>query len=161
MRKGLLIAVTTAVGLGACAPIPSAGYGYATAPQPAVAYGYEGGYAPQPYYAEPVYAAPYVAPGPTIIIGGERRYGDRYRYDRPHFERPHFERDGGYRGPYPGREFGHPPGPRSFGGGGRPGPTPVGADRPAPPQHSAPPQGRPAPGGDHGRGFNPGGRGDR
>lgn len=156
MRKALLIAMTTAAGLGACAPVSSAGYGYAVAPQPAPAYGYyDGGYAPQPYYAEPVYAAPYVTPGPAIIIGSERRYNDRYRY-----ERPRYERDGGYRGnPNPRHEYGRQPGPQNFGGGGggRPGPGPANVNRPPPVQAPQPQPPRPmGPGpNDHAPDFNP------
>lgn len=156
MRKALLIAMTTATGLGACAPLPSAGYGYAVAPQPVPAYGYyDGGYAPQPYYAEPVYAAPYATPGPAIIIGSERRYDDRYRY-----ERPRYQRDGGYRGnPNPGREYGRQPGLQNFGGGGggRPGPSPVNVNRPPPVQVPQPQAPRPTGPGrnDHAPDFNP------
>lgn len=159
MRKALLIAVTTAAGLGACAPIPSSeyGYGYTAAPQPA--YGYsDGGYAPQPvygqpYYAEPAYAAPYVTPGPAIIIGGgERRFNDRdrYRYNERRY-------DGGYRGNQnPGREYGRQPGPQNFGGGGgRPGPAPVAVNRPPPPQPQAPRPAGPPP--NFGGGGNPSG----
>ena len=51
MRHALLIAMTTAAGLGACALLPDSGYGYGygAAPQPVPAYGYyDGGYAPAP-----------------------------------------------------------------------------------------------------------------
>ena len=51
MRNVLLIAMTTAAGLGACAPLPATGYGYGyeVAPEPAPSYGYyDGGYAPGP-----------------------------------------------------------------------------------------------------------------
>ena len=110
-------------------------------------YGYGGGYyAPGPgYYAEPGYA-PYVTPGPAIIIGSERRYeGDRYRYDRP-------REDGRYRGnPQPGRDFRPQPDRR--------GPPPGAAGRPGP--GPGPQPGRPGPGPGPGpgpapnSGFNP------
>ena len=134
MRQALLIVITTAAGLGACAPVPPGPYGYAPAPS----YGYtDGAYAPGPYYAEPGYA-PYAAPGPAIIVGGERRWdGDRERYERQRNE-------GGYRGNPnpPGREYGRSPPPQNFGGN-RPGPdnrpVPMAAARPAPPRPAAPP----------------------
>lgn len=138
MRQTLLVVIATAAGLGACAPVPvgSYGYGYAPAPAPA-SYGYyDGAYAPGPYYAEPGYA-PYVTPGPAIIVGGERRWngGDRNRYERPHNE-------GGFRGNpnLPNRDFGRSAPPQNFGGN-RPAPAPVAAARPIPGPQAAPPSG--------------------
>lgn len=174
MRLVLLAAISTAIGTAACAPLsPADSYGYSSytaveaPPVVAAPYGgYEegyGGYAPGPYYSQPAYpapyAAPYVSPGTTIVVGGGGYRGyDRYRdngyRDQPRYHQPRF--DGGYRGnpnlppnEYPrGRDFGRQPGPQNFGGGGgfRPGPTPVAAGRPGPapaPPPAAPPP-RPA-----------------
>lgn len=142
MRLALLLTVTIAAGLGACAPVPAGPYGYAPTAEPA-GYGYyDGAYAPGPYYGEPAYAPGYIAPGPTIIVGGERRWGGDRDRDRYRFERQRNE--GGFRGnPYssPGRDFGRAPPPQNFGGGGRPGPSPVAVARPNPSPISPPPSG--------------------
>lgn len=138
MRHALFVILATTAGLSACAPLPGDpyGYGYSYAPAPAPAsYGYyDGGYAPGPYYAEPGYA-PYGAPGPTIIVGGERRFDgrDRYRYERQRNE-------GGFRGNpnQPNREFGRSAPPQNFGGN-RPGPSPVAVARPGPGPQNVPP----------------------
>ncbi len=162
MRTALLIAVTTAAGLGACAPLPGAGYEYGVA-QPAPSYGYyDGGYAPAPYYAEPVYGSPYVSPGPAIIVGGERRFYDRDRYRDDRFREQRYRNEGqryegGYRGnPNQGRD-GRQPGPQNFGGA-RPGPAPAAINRPPPQPQPQPPAPRPAgppPGGNGGSPFGP------
>lgn len=137
MRQTLLVLITAAAGLGACAPLPGDPYGYGYGYAPAPSYGYsEGVYAPGPYYAEPAYA-PYATPGPAIIVGGERRLdNDRYRYDRPRNE-------GNYRGNVnpPPREFSRGQPQQNFGGN-RPGPVPLAAARPGPaPQDGPPPRG--------------------
>lgn len=149
MRAALLIALTTAAGLGACAPLPAESpygypYGYTAPAAPVTSYGYyDGGYASSPYdpglgyggYAAP-YVEPYVAPGPTIFLGGERRFeGDRYRDNRFRDNRFRDDRpryDGGYRrGPNPPPNFGRQPEPQNFGRG-RPGPSPVSIGGPGP-----------------------------
>ena len=163
MRSSVFVAIASAAGLGACAPVPVAGtYGYEPA-TPAYGY-YDGGYAPDPYYAQPAYpgyspyatpyAAPYAAPyatGGTIIVGGERRFNDRDRYRNDRYrnevyrnDRPRY--DGGFRGNQnpPGRDFNRQPGPQNFGGGR---PAPVAINRPPPPA----PAPRPGPG----PGFSP------
>ena len=165
MRLALIAAVSTAIGLAACVPVQPGGvpYGYGGVQQaPAAApYGYyDGGYAPDPYYAPPGYGTPYGVPGPGIIVGGERRYEDRgqYRYNRPPPE-------GGFRGgpnqPPPNREFSGQPG-RQNPGNARPGPIPAAAPRQAQPGPSPGFQrGGPSPGfqrggpGGHAPDFNP------
>ena len=138
MRQMLLVIIAAAAGLGACAPIPVGPYGYGYGPGPAPAsYGYyDGAYAPGPAYAEPGYA-PYVTPGPAIIVGGERRFDGGYRND---YERARNE--GGFRGNPnpPNQEFGRAAPQQNFGGN-RPGPSPVVAARPAPGPQAAPPAG--------------------
>lgn len=145
MRLTLLTAFSIAAGLGACVPAPVSPYGYAPAPAPAASYGYyDGGYAPAPYYVEPSYA-PYVTPGPAIIIGGERRFdgGGRYRDEgRRNEDRRNEGRrnEGDYRGnPNPSnRDFGRSAPPQNFGGN-RAGPMPVAAARPGPGPQAVPP----------------------
>lgn len=168
MRLALIAAVSTVAGLGACAPLASDGtpYGYdytgVQQAQPAPYGFYDGGYAaPGPYYEQPGYAAPYVAPGPTIIVGGERRFDerDRYRYNRLENERgfrgnPNQPQPGReYGGGQPGREYNGQPG-RQYSGGARPGPAPVAAPRPNPVAPS-PMQQAPRPPSGHATDFNP------
>ena len=139
MRLALIAAVTTAAGLGACAVPPagpSYGYGYQGVSAPAAVPYYDGGYAPGPYYERPGYAAPYLAPGPTIIVGGERRFDERERYrnDRRGPEQGFRDRPNQ---PPPGRQFGGQP----EGQPGRPPGRPEARQAP-PPTYAPPPQNR-------------------
>ena len=171
MRLALIAAVATVAGLGACAPLAPGGtpagtpygYGYTGVQQAQPApYGYyDGGYAaPGPYYEQPGYATPYVAPGPTIIVGGERLFDerDRYRDNRPENERgfrgnPNQSQPGREYGGQPGREYNGQPG-RQYSGGARSAPTPVSAPRQNPVGPS-PTQQAPRPPSGHAPDFNP------